>query len=200
MGHRGEIFTRKIFVKDGEKTYFFNIKENRYGDRFLNLVESSKREGGPFRRNSIMVYREDFSPFMEGFSQSCEHLKKKDKTPFSLSKGEESGRRTFHFSVKWNKFGWGSIFVSEEREGYTSELHNEMILVDERDLEDFLKGYEPAMSKLREQPPADYAKTVPAEKNKILKPKVKISLPPKTREKKPRKEVKKDKIKVVAKK
>ena len=200
MGHRGEIFTRKIFVKDGEKTYFFNIKENRYGDRFLNLVESSKREGGPFKRNSIMVYREDLTAFMEGFSQSCEHLKKKDKTKFTLSKGEETGRRTFHFSVKWNKFGWGSIFVSEERADYTSELHNEMILVDERDLEDFLKGYVPAMSKLREQKPSEPVKSLPPEKNIVQKPKVKISLPPKTAEKKTKKEAKKDKIKVVAKK
>ena len=200
MGHRGEIFTRKIFVKDGEKTYFFNIKENRYGDKFLNLVESSKREGGPFKRNSIMVYREDLPSFMEGFSEACEHLHKKDKTQLSLAKGEESGRRTFHFSVKWNKFGWGSIFISEERSDYTSELHNEMILIDERDMEDFLKGYEPAMAKLRQEKPSEPLKAPPKAAEKKPAKKVKISLPAAPREKKEKEAPKKNKIKVVAKK
>ncbi len=200
MGHRGEIFTRKIFVKDGEKTYFFNIKENRYGNKFLNLVESSKREGGPFKRNSIMVYREDLPSFMEGFSEACEHLNKKEKTQLSLSKGEESGRRTFHFSVKWNKFGWGSIFISEERSDYTSELHNEMILIDERDMEDFLKGYEPAMAKLRQEKQSEPPQTPPKAPEKKPGKKVKISLPAAPGNKKEKEVPKKNKIKVVAKK
>jgi hypothetical protein len=193
MGRRGEIFTRKIFVKDGDKTYFFNIKENRYGDKFLNLVESSKKETEMFVRNSIMIYQEDLAPFMEGFTLSRNHLKKRDKTKLSLSRGNETGRRTFHFSVKWNKFGWGSIFISEERGDQGSELHNEMILIDERDMEDFLKGYEPATARMKhldDLPPA------PEPQKEAAKPvKIRISLPPK--EKKP---VKKEKVKIRAKK
>jgi hypothetical protein len=193
MGHRGEIFTRKIFVKEGEKTYFFNIKENRYGDKFLNLVESSKKDEGVFKRNSIMVYQEDLIPFMDGFSLSRTHLEKRDKTSFALSKGCETGRRTFYFSVKWNKFGWGSIFISEEREDHVSERRNETVLVDERDLEDFLKGYEPAMSRLREEKES-------SEKTKVApkKPaKIKVTLPGTDKIKKA---PKKEKIKVTVKK
>ncbi|MDC7221483.1 MAG: DUF3276 family protein [Spirochaetales bacterium] len=195
MGHRGEIFTRKIYVKDGEKTYFFNIKENRYGDRFLNMVESSKKkEGGDFVRNSIMIYQEDLIPFMDGFSLSRTHLDKRDKTMLSLSKAKEGGRRTFHFSVKWNKFGWGSIFISEERADHVSERRNETILIDERDLEDFLKGYEPAMSRLREE-----KKEVPAPSRP--KPvKVRISKPSRSTTAKPVKAAKKERVKITVKK
>ncbi len=196
MGRRGEIFTRKIFVKEGEKTYFFNIKENRYGDKFLNIVESSKKDTEVFIRNSIMIYKEDLDPFMEGFTLSQQHLQKRDKTKLSLSRGLESGRRTFHFSVKWNKFGWGSIFISEERAEHTAELRNEMILIDERDLEDFLKGYVPAMAKLKnlkdEDPPK---RTVPPEPTP--RPiKVKITLPAQ----KKKKPIRKEKVKILAKK
>ncbi|MBN2626800.1 MAG: DUF3276 family protein [Spirochaetales bacterium] len=193
MGRRGEIFTRKIFVKDGDKTYFFNIKENRYGDKFLNLVESSKKETEFFIRNSIMIYQEDLIPFMEGFTLSQNHLKKRDKTKLTLSRGNETGRRTFHFSVKWNKFGWGSIFISEERGDQGSELHNEMILIDERDMEDFLKGYEPAMAKMKRM--KDEAPAVEPQKKAAKPVKVKISIAHK--EKKP---LKKEKVTVRAKK
>jgi hypothetical protein len=149
MGQRGEIFSRKIYVKEGEKTYFFNIKENRYGDSFLNLVESSKkREGEGFQRNSIMVYKEDLLSFRDGFTLSQAHLAKKDKTNYSLEKGNVGARRKYHFSVKWNKFGWGSIFIAEEREGQSEDRRTETILIDERDLEDFMKGFEPVVTRL----------------------------------------------------
>lgn len=141
MGRRGEVFTRKIFVKEGEKTYFFNIKENRYGEIFLNLVESSKRDSGEFMRKSIMVYKEDFHAFQEGFRVSLDYLRGDRRENFSLEKGEEQGRRKYHFSVKWNKFKWGSLFVSEERLGTTPDNNNNSLLVDERDMDDFLKGY-----------------------------------------------------------
>ena len=40
MGLRGEIFSWRNTI--GRRTYFFNVKENRTGDVFLNLVESKK--------------------------------------------------------------------------------------------------------------------------------------------------------------
>lgn len=151
MGRRGEVFTRKIFVKDGEKTYFFNIKENRYGDVFLNLVESSSRKGGDgFQRNSIMIYKEDFTLFMDGFNLCREHIINEERTSLSIERGNESARRKFHFSVKKNKYGVASIYISEERVGHVNERRNESILVDERDMEEFMLGFKPIIDKMNE--------------------------------------------------
>jgi hypothetical protein len=38
MGIRGEIFSTKVQLQN--RTYFFNVKENRMGDLYLNIVES----------------------------------------------------------------------------------------------------------------------------------------------------------------
>ena len=37
MGERGEVFSTKLINND--RTYFFNVKENVYGDLYLNIVE-----------------------------------------------------------------------------------------------------------------------------------------------------------------
>ncbi len=61
MGIRGEVFSAK--VSSGNRTYFFNVKENRQGDLFLNLVESKKHGDTDFERHSIVVYQEDLDSF-----------------------------------------------------------------------------------------------------------------------------------------
>lgn len=74
MGIRGEVFSSKTSV--GKRTYFFNVKENRHGDLFLNIVESKKHEGTGFERHSVIVFNEDLESFVEelhkavGFMQS----------------------------------------------------------------------------------------------------------------------------------
>ncbi|MFA5467760.1 MAG: DUF3276 family protein [Sphaerochaetaceae bacterium] len=77
MGVRGEVFTTK-FVS-GERTYFFNVKENVYGDLFLNIVESRGSEGGSerFIRQSIIVYKEDLDDFVKEFQKSLDFIKQK---------------------------------------------------------------------------------------------------------------------------
>lgn len=77
MGIRGEVFSTK--TSTGKRTYFFNIKENRHGDLFLNMVESKKQLDSSFERHSMIVFEEDLETFMEGLNQAVEFLRK-DKT------------------------------------------------------------------------------------------------------------------------
>ena len=55
MGVRGEVFSSR--VSSGNRTYFFNVKENRSGDLFLNIVESKKHGESGFERHQIVVFR-----------------------------------------------------------------------------------------------------------------------------------------------
>ena len=75
MGKRGEVFTTKSV--SGERTYFFNVKENIYGDLFLNIVESKGTEGGTTRfiRHSIIVYKEDLDGFVQEFQNTLDFIK-----------------------------------------------------------------------------------------------------------------------------
>ena len=49
MGVRGELFSNKVMLAN--RTYFFNVKENRMGDLYLNIVESKNRDNGGFDRS-----------------------------------------------------------------------------------------------------------------------------------------------------
>ncbi len=73
MGLRGEIFSSK--AKSGKRTYFFNVKENRHGDLFLNIVESKKHTDSEFERHSVIVFNEDMESFLDGFQKAVQYIK-----------------------------------------------------------------------------------------------------------------------------
>ena len=77
MGIRGEIFSSK--ASTGKRTYFFNIKENRHGDLFLNMVESKKHGEASFERHSIIVFDEDLEVFLKEFEDAVKFMKKNKK-------------------------------------------------------------------------------------------------------------------------
>ncbi|MDR1286971.1 MAG: PUR family DNA/RNA-binding protein [Treponema sp.] len=74
MGIRGEIFSTSVPLAN--RTYFFNVKENRLGDLYLNIVESKNRETGGFERQSVILFAEDLTEFLKGFDESLRVLEK----------------------------------------------------------------------------------------------------------------------------
>lgn len=77
MGIRGEVFSSHI--SSGKRTYFFNVKENRNGDLFINLVESKKHGENGFERHSIVIFDEDMDAFFQEFSKAAEFMKNSRK-------------------------------------------------------------------------------------------------------------------------
>lgn len=69
MAIRGEIFSSQVITD--KRTYFFNVKEDRTGCHFLNLVESKKLPNGEFDRHSIMIYEEDVDNFVREFTKAA---------------------------------------------------------------------------------------------------------------------------------
>ena len=74
MGVRGELFSTKVALQN--RTYFFNVKENRLGDLYLNIVESKNRDEGGFERQSIILFAEDLQEFLSGFDESLKVLER----------------------------------------------------------------------------------------------------------------------------
>jgi hypothetical protein len=74
MGIRGEVFSTKVLLPN--RTYFFNVKENRLGDLYLNIVESKNRETGGFERQSVILFADDLTEFLKGFDESLHVLEK----------------------------------------------------------------------------------------------------------------------------
>ena len=74
MGVRGELFSSRVLLPN--RTYFFNVKENRMGDLYLNIVESKNRDTGGFDRQSVILFADDLQEFLKGFDESLRMLEK----------------------------------------------------------------------------------------------------------------------------
>ena len=74
MGIRGEVFSTKVQLKN--RTYFFNVKENRLGDLYLNIVESRNKDEGGFERQSVVLFADDLQEFLKGFDESLKVMER----------------------------------------------------------------------------------------------------------------------------
>ena len=77
MGARGELFTTQIYLDN--RSYFFNVKENRTGDVFLQIVESKNRDGVEADRHQIAIFAEDMQKFLQGLEKSLDFVEKDRK-------------------------------------------------------------------------------------------------------------------------
>lgn len=73
MGIRGEVYSGRVTA--GERTYFFNVKENRKGDLFLNIVESKKHGGTGFERHQVIVFEESLEEFTSEFEKAISFMR-----------------------------------------------------------------------------------------------------------------------------
>ncbi len=94
MGVRGELFTTEISLDN--RTYFFNVKENRTGDVFLQVVESKNMEGTGFDRHAIVVFEDDMQKFLQGLESTLKFIEKNRKTKLKeTAERGDSGKKKF---------------------------------------------------------------------------------------------------------
>ena len=98
MGARGELFTTQIYLDN--RSYFFNVKENRTGDVFLQIVESKNRDGVEADRHQIAIFSEDMQKFLQGFEKSLDFVEKDRKQRQKAAKEKKA--------AKDEKYGAGS--------------------------------------------------------------------------------------------
>ena len=77
MGARGELFTTQVLLDN--RSYFFNVKENRTGDVFLQVVESKSKNGEDFDRHAIVNFADDMQKFFKGMDESLSFIEKDRK-------------------------------------------------------------------------------------------------------------------------
>ena len=75
MGIRGELYTNQVIVDN--RAYFFNVKENRKGDVFLQIVESKKDETED--RHAIVIFASELQKFCKGLDDSLSFINKNEK-------------------------------------------------------------------------------------------------------------------------
>ncbi len=62
-----DLYTHKL--KLGKRTYFFDVKENADGSKYMVITESKTQKDMTFRRDRIMVYSEYLMEFAENFNK-----------------------------------------------------------------------------------------------------------------------------------
>lgn len=90
MGARGELFTTQITLDN--RSYFFNVKENRTGDVFLQIVESKSKDGGDFDRHQIAVFAEDMQKFLQGMEKSLSFIDKDRKNRQKVAREKKEAK------------------------------------------------------------------------------------------------------------
>lgn len=90
MGARGELFTTQITLEN--RSYFFNVKENRTGDVFLQIVESKGRENGDFDRHQIAIFAEDMQKFLKGMDTSLKFIEKNRQAQQKAAKEKKAAK------------------------------------------------------------------------------------------------------------
>ena len=90
MGARGELFTTQIYLDN--RSYFFNVNENRTGDVFLQIVESKSRDGVEADRHQIAIFAEDMQKFLQGMDKSLEFIEKDRKARQKAAKEKRAAK------------------------------------------------------------------------------------------------------------
>lgn len=79
MGARGELFTTEVYLE--KRSYFFNVKQNRNGDVFLQIVETKNRDKETREeRLQIAVFEDDMQKFFQGMDTALSFIERERKT------------------------------------------------------------------------------------------------------------------------
>lgn len=90
-----------LVVRAGKRTYFFDVKETRGGEKYLTITESKRRfsaDSGKFfyEKHKIFLYKEDFEKFTNGLDGVIGFINTGQKpeiaaAPFSGADDEDYG-------------------------------------------------------------------------------------------------------------
>ncbi len=102
-----------LVVRAGKRTYFFDVKETRAGEKYLTITESKRRfsaDSGKFfyEKHKIFLYKEDFEKFSHGLEGVIGFIntgKKPDiaPTPFAEADEEDFGFGDFKVDAPENE-------------------------------------------------------------------------------------------------
>ena len=97
MGIRGEHYTTQVTLEN--RSYFFNVKENRMGDVFLQIVESKKGDGADFDRHQIAIFADDMQNVLKGLEDSLKFIEK-DRKARAKARAEKKAAKEAKYGAK----------------------------------------------------------------------------------------------------
>ena len=82
-------------VKAGKRTYFFDVKETKQGERYITITESKRKfdnDGGTFsyEKHKIFLYKEDYSKFKNALEGVIRFVETGEEPVFDDDEAERS--------------------------------------------------------------------------------------------------------------
>lgn len=104
MAFKGELWTTQVTMNT--RSYYFNVKENRAGDVFLQVVESKKQDTED--RHAIIVFADDMQRFTKAFDEALTFIDndRREKAKLHMQQNKEDTYRKQDFeqsSIKESK-------------------------------------------------------------------------------------------------
>ena len=83
--NKGKEILYSQVVKAGKRTYFFDVKETKNGEKHITITESRKifqKEEGKFvfEKNKMFLYKEDFAKFVQGLENVIRYVETGEMT------------------------------------------------------------------------------------------------------------------------
>lgn len=104
---RDEVFSKA--VKAGKRTYFFDVKETKSGDKYITITESKRKFGNEegtftYEKHKIFLYKEDNKKFLDALSGVISFVETGIE-PIFEEENEDNGFKTdifddFSFDIK----------------------------------------------------------------------------------------------------
>jgi hypothetical protein len=98
MAIRGELYTTQVNLDN--RSYFFNVKENRNKDVFLQIVESKVKDGEDDRR-AIVVFADDMPELFAGLDDALGFIEK-DRKEKAKARAEKKAKKEAMYSKSAN--------------------------------------------------------------------------------------------------
>ncbi len=92
MGMRGELHSEKLSVADGKRIYFFNVKENRHGDKFIVIAENVFKFDDRVNRQQIVIYQEHLDDFRYALNKAVSALGSKTGHASHVKRSQDFAR------------------------------------------------------------------------------------------------------------
>ncbi|MDR1112681.1 MAG: PUR family DNA/RNA-binding protein [Bacteroidales bacterium] len=68
-----------LSLRAGKRTYFFDVKETRKGDKYLSITESKRKNNTDgtfyFEKHKLFLYNEDFDKFLNSLIGTIDFVK-----------------------------------------------------------------------------------------------------------------------------
>jgi len=72
-GRRQTLFNTRVAA--GKRNYFFDVKENQRGERYLVITESQQTSEGSYSRQRVLIYQEHLDAFLSGLRDAVKAMR-----------------------------------------------------------------------------------------------------------------------------